>query len=189
MTANNRSTAGQGNTKAKAGRAWEDLVTRALADVPGLDVGHFGAPTRILGVGTTKAGRRAPLVAFEGPAPLDYCGNYFGRHFEADAKRCQSGSVWQWSAALSTDQVARAHRMKAAGCMVGIFLLIDDGLRCYGIAWRFIARMQARRKLSVTADELNQAMGQGEVWALPMRGGRPDVREFIVGLAGETNAK
>ena len=175
-----------GNSLAKIGRGWEDLMPRAIAQVDGLSLAHFGAPTRIIGVGKTQAGRRAPLVAFEGPAPLDWSGHYRGRHCEIDCKRMSvPGTAWSFISSMSPDQVQRCQDLTAGGCLVGIALLIDEGFTCYGIPWRFLARIRATGRASVKLLELADALVAGQVVNLRPTGGMVELREFVALLAGE----
>jgi hypothetical protein len=169
-----------GNQLAKAGRAWEDLMPSAIAQVPGLRLEHFGAPVRILGVGQTKAGRRAPLVAFEGQAPLDWCGHYHSRHVEIDCKRMSTDAPsWSWASSMAPDQVERCIAMSASGCLVGICLLIDAGFRCYGLPWQYIAAVRGRGKASVRLDELDRDAETGAVVNLRPDGGPIRLLPFI----------
>lgn len=173
-----------GNKLAKIGRAWEDLMPRAVAAVPGLDLAHFGAPVRVIGVGKTTAGRRAPLVAFEGPAPLDWSGHYKGRHCEIDCKRMSApGTAWSFISSMSPDQVDRAMRLEAGGCLVGIALLIDEGFLCYGIPWRFLARIRATGRASVKLIELADAEAAHQIVDLRPGGGPVCLQEFLDLLA------
>lgn len=175
-----------GNTLAKVGRGWEDLMPRAVGQVDGLKLEHFGAPTRIIGMGSTKGGRRAPLVAFEGPAPLDWSGHYRGRHCEIDCKRMSvPGTSWSFVSAMSIDQVSRCCSLQAAGCMVGIALLIDAGFVCYGIPWRLLARLRATGRASVKLIELEDALAAGQIVSLRPHDGPVDLRQFVALLAKE----
>lgn len=176
-----------GNQLAKAGRAWEDLMPSAIAQVPGLRLEHFGAPVRVLGVGATKAGRRAPLVAFEGPAPLDWCGHYHSRHVEIDCKRMTVASPsWSWASSMAPDQVERCIAMSGDGCLVGICLLIDEGFRCYGIPWQYIAAIRSRGRASVKIEELDRAAEFDEVVNLRPDGGPIRLLPFIMRMARVT---
>lgn len=174
-----------GNLLAKIGRGWEDLLPRAIGQVDGLRLEHFGAPTRIIGVGATRGGRRAPLVAFEGPAPLDWSGHFRGRHCEIDCKRMSvPGTSWSFGSAMSQDQLSRCNALHAAGCMVGIALLIDVGFLCYGIPWQFLARLKATGRASVQLVELADALEAGEIVNLRPHDGPIDLRQFVALLQG-----
>lgn len=160
-----------GNRLAKSGRQWEDEVATAIASIPGLRLEHFGAPTRIIGVGQTKAGRRAPMVAFEGPAPLDFAGHYVGRHCEIDCKRMtEDRQSWPFLTAMSPDQVARANDLERSRCMVGIALLCDKAGKCYGIPWRFIMLRVEAGFSSITLADLDVGVQAGNVADLQPQG-------------------
>jgi hypothetical protein len=176
-----------GNQSAKAGRAWEDLMPTAISQVTGLRLEHFGAPVRVLGVGQTKAGRRAPLVAFEGPAPLDWCGHYHSRHVEIDCKRMTTDAPsWSWASSMSPDQVERCIAMSADGCLIGICLLIDAGFRCYGIPWQYIAAVRSRGRASVKIEELDRAAELDEVVNLRPDGGPIRLLPFLTRMVRVT---
>jgi len=177
-----------GNKLVKIGRGWEDLMPPAVRAIDGLRLEHFGAPTRIIGLSTTKAGRRAPLVAFEGLAPLDWSGHYRSRHCEIDCKRMSApGTSWSFVSSMSLDQIARCSDLQAAGCMVGIALLIDEGFLCYGIPWRFLARIRATGRASVKLLELEDALAAGQIVNLRPHDGPIDLRQFVALLAGGDN--
>lgn len=173
-----------GNNLAKTGRGWEDLMPPAIRAVDGLHLEHFGAPTRIIGVGATKGGRRAPLVAFEGTAPLDWSGHYRSRHCEIDCKRMSApGTSWSFVSSMSPDQVARCISLRASGCMVGVALLIDEGFLCYGIPWTFLERIRATGRASVKLLELADALDAGQIANLRPHDGPIDLRPFVDMLA------
>jgi len=175
-----------GNKLAKIGRGWEDLMPPAIRAVDGLHLEHFGAPTRVIGVGKTPSGRRAPLVVFEGPAPLDWSGHYRSRHCEIDCKRMSApGTSWSFVSSMSPDQVARCISLRAAGCMVGVALLIDDGFLCYGIPWAYLEPIRATGRASVKLIELADALASGQIVSLRPNDGPINLRPFVDLLAGE----
>lgn len=160
-----------GNRLAKSGREWEDLLKPAIARVPGLYLGHFGAPCRIIGSGATPRGQRAPLVVFEGPAPLDYCGHYRGQHCEIDCKRMtHDRPSWPFTSAMAPDQIRRADDLYRERCMVGIALLCDVAGKCYGIPWRFIMLRVKAGFSSITLADLDVGVQAGNVADLQPQG-------------------
>jgi len=173
-----------GNRLAKSGRAWEDLLKPAIARVPGLYLGHFGAPCRIIGSGATPRGQRAPLVVFEGPGPLDYCGHYRGQHCEIDCKRMTGDGVsWRWASAMAPDQVLRCGQLLAGGCLVGIVLLHDASGRCYGLPWTVVDGYRKVGRMSIKLSDLDVSVVFGEVADLRPADGPIDLRGFIALLA------
>lgn len=184
-----------GNRLAKSGRAWEDLLKPAIARVPGLYLGHFGAPCRVIGSGATPRGQRAPLVVFEGPAPLDFCGHYrgigrMGLHCEIDAKRIAGDDkAWRWAAAMNPDQVVRCQTLMVGGCLVGIALLHDATGKCYGLPWAVIDGYRRAGHMSIKLSDLDILAANGAIADLRPNGGPVDLRGFIAMLANVAEAR
>lgn len=171
ITAIRRKGAQTNNKLAKSGRQWEDEFARGAATVPGLRLEHFGAPTRVLGSGKTAAGRPAPIVVFEGTAPLDFCGHYVGRHCEIDCKRMtHDRPSWPFTSAMAPDQIRRADDLYRERCMVGIALLCDVAGKCYGIPWRFIMLRVKAGFSSITLADLDVGVQAGNVADLQPQG-------------------